>query len=69
MDKIDIGTPKATPALPWEFLVTGKELVYLPGKYRIAIMFPDLTMGTFMQISEVPDNMAESAANFAKLLK
>ena len=69
MDKVDAGTPKATAALPWELLVTGDELVYLPGKFRIAVMFPDLTMGTFMQISEVPDNMDETAASFAKLLK
>jgi len=68
MDKIDIGTPKATAALPWELLVSGAELVYLPGKFRIAIMFPDLTMNTFMKISDVPDNMDESAEKLGKKL-
>lgn len=67
MKKIDTGTPRSTASLPWELLVTGSELAYLPGKYRIALMFPDLTMGTFMQISEVPDQMADSAAEVAKI--
>jgi len=66
MDKLDTSVPRSTAALPWELLVTGSELAYLPGKYRIALMFPDLTMGTFMQISEVPDQMADSAYEVAK---
>lgn len=67
MKKIDVGTPKSTAALPWELLVTGDKLVYLPGKFRIAVMFPDLPMGTFMQISNVPDDMDASAEELAKL--
>lgn len=67
MGKIDVDTPRSTASLPWEMLVTGNVLAYLPGKYRIAVMFPDLSMGTFMQISDIPDNMAESAEKLAKL--
>ncbi|MCG6867212.1 MAG: hypothetical protein LJE91_00340 [Gammaproteobacteria bacterium] len=66
MGKIDIATPKSTAALPWELLVAGEQVVYLPGRYRIALMFPDLSMGQFMQISEVPDRMDESAKALMK---
>ena len=69
MDTLDTQTPKSTASLPWELLVTGKELVYLPGKYRIAVMFPDLTMGTFMKIAEVPEDMAESADGLADIIR
>ncbi|MGD2083560.1 MAG: hypothetical protein PVF91_11360 [Chromatiales bacterium] len=69
MQKIDTGTPRSTASLPWELLISGDELVYLPGKYRIAVMFPDLTMGTFMQISDVPDDMAASAAELHDILQ
>lgn len=66
MEKIDIATPKSTAALPWELLVAGEQVVYLPGRYRIALMFPDLSMGQFMQISEVPDRMDQSAKALMK---
>ncbi len=69
MDKIDIATPRSTASLPWELLVNDRELVYLPGRFRIAVMFPDLTMIGFMTIAEVPDNMDESAAGLAKLIE
>ncbi len=69
MGSLDTGTPKSTASLPWELLVAGDQVVYLPGKYRIAIMFPDLTMGTFMKIAEVPDDMAESAEKLAELMR
>ena len=69
MQTLDTATPKSTASLPWELLVAGDEVIYLPGKYRIAIMFPDLTMGTFMKIAEVPDDMAESADKLAELMR
>jgi len=67
MDKIDISTPKSTAALPWEILVSGKDVYYLPGKYRIALMFPDLTMQQFLKISSVPDMMDRSAEELVTL--
>jgi len=67
MDKIDISTPKSSAALPWEILVSGKDVYYLPGKYRIALMFPDLTMQQFLKISNVPDMMERSAEELVTL--
>ena len=67
MDKIDIATPKSSAALPWEILVSGKDVYYLPGKYRIALMFPDLTMQQFLKISTVPDMMERSAEELVAL--
>lgn len=69
MAKIDHASPKSTAALPWEFLISGKDVYYLPGKYRIALMFPDLSMGSFMKISDVPTLMDTSAAELVKLAK
>ena len=68
MGKIDTATPKSTAALPWELLISGDELVYLPGKFRIAVMFPDLPMSTFMTIAQVPDDMDESAEELGELI-
>jgi hypothetical protein len=67
MEKIDIGTPKSSAALPWEILVSGKDVYYLQGKYRIAVMFPDLTMKDFLKISSVPDMMDRSAEELVTL--
>jgi hypothetical protein len=67
MNEIDTETPRSTAALPWEILVTDGRVTYLPGRYRIAIMFPDLGMGTFMRISDVPDHMDESIEHLADL--
>ncbi len=67
MEKIDISTPKSSAALPWEILVSGKDVYYLPGKYRIALMFPDLTMQQFLKISTVPDMMDRSAEELVAL--
>ncbi|NJD56251.1 MAG: hypothetical protein FIA94_07595 [Nitrospirae bacterium] len=54
MPVIDISDPKHTAHLPYEMVVTGGKVYMLHGKFRIAIDFPDLTMGTFMQISGAP---------------
>jgi uncharacterized protein (DUF302 family) len=54
MPVIDIGDPKHTAHLPYEMVVTNGKVYMLHGKFRIAIDFPDLTMGTFMKISGAP---------------
>ncbi len=54
MPIIDTDDLKHTAHLPYELLVTGKEVIALPGKFRIAVSFPDLGMGTFMKISNAP---------------
>lgn len=68
MQKVDVSTPRATAALPWELLVSGNQVLALKGKYRLAVMFPDLSMGTFMQVQEVPGDMSNSARQVVKTL-
>lgn len=67
MGKLDVTSPKATAALPWEMLISGNEIIYLPGKFRIAMMFPDTSMGQFMTIKDVPDQMDKSALELGTL--
>jgi hypothetical protein len=69
MATLDTGGPKHTASLPWEILVYDNTVVYLPGKYRIALTFPDLSMGTFMRVSDVPGEMDKSAEKLIKLAK
>lgn len=56
---IDITTPKHTAALPYELLVVDGEVHMLKGRYRIAIAFPDLTMGTFTKIMSTPGDIED----------
>jgi len=59
MGKIDIGQPKHTAFLPYEFLIMGKEVHMLHGRFRIALSFPDLTMGTFTKIMSTPGDIED----------
>jgi hypothetical protein len=54
MKIIDIAELKYTPHLPYEVVVSEGKVYMLHGKFRIALDFPDLTMGTFMKISGAP---------------
>jgi len=54
MPKIDIGTPRHTAFLPYEMLVLDNKVYMLHGRFRIALSFPDLKMGTFMKIVSTP---------------
>ena len=56
---IDIGTPKHTAFLPYEILVMGNQVHMLHGRFRIALSFPDLTMGTFTKIMSTPGNIED----------
>ena len=60
MPTIDITTPKHTAFLPYEILVKGKTVVMLHGRYRIALGFPDLSMGTFTKIMSAPGNIEDA---------
>jgi len=40
--------------MPYEIILQGKEASSLPGKYRIALFWPSLTMGQFMKINSTP---------------
>ncbi len=54
MPKIDVSSPKHTAFLPYELLIKGNKAYMLHGRYRIALSFPDLSMGQFMKIVSTP---------------
>ncbi|OZV67121.1 hypothetical protein [Winogradskyella aurantia] len=47
-------------ALPYEIILQGKQASMLHGKYRIALHWPDLTMGTFMKIMSTPGDIEDA---------
>lgn len=51
--------------LPYEIILEGKQATMLHGKYRIAIYWPELTMGTFMKISSTPGEIEETMIKVA----
>ena len=59
MPIIDISNPKHTAFLPYEILVMGNEVHMLHGRFRIALSFPDLTMGTFTKIMSTPGDIED----------
>ena len=59
MPTIDTGNPKHTAFLPYEMLVMDNKVYMLHGRFRIALSFPDLTMGTFMKIVSTPGNIKD----------
>jgi hypothetical protein len=59
MKIIDMGELKHTPHLPYDLVVSDGTVYMLHGKFRIALDFPDLTMGTFMKISGAPSAIEE----------
>ena len=54
MKLIDKAAIKQTAHLPYELLVSGNRVYALHAKFRIAVNFPDLDMGTFMHINDAP---------------
>ncbi len=56
---IDISSPKHTAFLPYEMLVLDKKVFMLHGRFRIALSFPDLSMGTFMKIVSTPGDIKD----------
>ncbi len=59
MPTIDGASPKHTAFLPYEILVLDNKAYMLHGRYRIALSFPDLSMGTFMKIVSTPGNIED----------
>jgi len=47
-------------AMSYEIILQGKEATMLHGKYRIALHWPDLTMGTFMKIMSTPGDIEDT---------
>lgn len=60
MQVIDQAEMRHTAHLPYDLLVSGNKVYMLHGKFRIAQSFPDLTMTTFMKISDAPDAIEQS---------
>lgn len=56
----DVGAHRAAAYAPYELLVSGNQALALPGKFRIAVAFPDLPMGTFMKIVNAPAGIHET---------
>ncbi len=46
-------------ALPYQLILQGNKATALPGKYRIALYWPELGMGTFMKIMKTPGQIKE----------
>lgn len=47
-------------AMPYEIILQGKQATMLHGKYRIALHWPELTMGTFMKIMSTPGDIEDT---------
>jgi hypothetical protein len=45
--------------LPYEIILQGKDATMLAGKYRIALFWPELSMGTFMKIKSTPGDIED----------
>lgn len=52
--------------MPYEIILQGKEATSLPGKYRIALYWPGLTMGTFMKINSTPGEIEDALESLTK---
>ncbi len=46
-------------AMPYEIILQGKEATMLHGRFRIALNWPELTMGTFTKIIATPGNIED----------
>jgi hypothetical protein len=47
-------------AMPYEIILQGTEATILPGKYRLALHWPELTMGEFMKIMSTPGDIEKT---------
>lgn len=46
--------------MPYEIILQDNEATMLAGKYRIALFWPELTMGTFMKIMSTPGKIEDA---------
>jgi len=53
-------------AMPYQIILQGKQATSLPGKYRLALYWPELTMGTFMKIMSSPGEIETSLKALTK---
>lgn len=67
--QIDLGQESHAAHFPYELLVVEEKVIALNGKFRIAINWPSLSMmgsGSFMSISNAPDDIAKALEAVAK---
>lgn len=53
-------------ALPYEIILQGKEATMLHGRYRIALHWPELSMGTFTKIISTPGDIEDQLEALTK---
>lgn len=53
-------------AMPYDLILQGNKATMLHGKYRIALHWPELTMGTFMKIMSTPGNIKDFMKDLTK---
>ena len=47
-------------AMPYEIILQGNEVTMLHGRFRLALHWPELTMGTFMKIKSAPGDVEDA---------
>ena len=57
--------PDNIAAVPYEIYIVGGKVNALYGRYRLALGWPNLGMGTFMGISDAPDSILETLTGVA----
>ena len=53
-------------AMPYEIILQGKTATMLHGRYRLALHWPELTMGTFMKIMSTPGEIEDTLEGLCK---
>ncbi len=53
-------------AMPYEIILQGTKATMLHGRYRLALHWPELTMGTFMKIMSTPGNIEDTLKGLCK---
>ena len=53
-------------AMPYDIILQGNEATMLHGKFRFALYWPELTMGTFMKIMSTPGNVKDIMEDLTK---
>ena len=53
-------------AMPYEIILQNKTATMLHGKYRLALHWPELTMGTFMKIMSTPGDIEDALEAICK---
>lgn len=53
-------------AMPYEIILQDKKATMLAGKYRLALSWPELSMGTFMKIVSTPGNIEDTLEAICK---